>query len=34
MGRIGDERKINKEAFKDVLSHIWRIVGIVTFIEV
>jgi hypothetical protein len=34
VGRIGDERKVNKEAFKTVLSRIWRIVGTVTFTEV
>ena len=34
MGRIGEEKKVNKEAFKDVLSRIWRIVGSVTFKEV
>jgi hypothetical protein len=34
VGRIRDERKVNKEAFKDVLTRIWCIVGTMTFIEV
>lgn len=34
VGRIGDERKVNKEAFKNVLSRIWRILGTVVFNEV
>lgn len=35
MGRIGDEKKVNKKkAFKSVLSQILRIVGSVTFKEV
>ena len=34
VGRIGGERKVNKEAFKTVLSQIWRMVGSVTFQEV
>ena len=32
--RIGEEKKVNKEAFKTVLSRIWRTVGTVVFNEV
>lgn len=34
VGRIGDEKKVNKEAFKSVLSRIWRTMGFVVFSEV
>jgi hypothetical protein len=34
IGRIGTEWKVNKEAFRSVLSRIWRIVGFLTFKEV
>jgi hypothetical protein len=34
VGRIGVERKINKEAFKTIMSCIWRTVGVVIFKEV
>lgn len=34
VGRIGEERRVNKEAFKIVLTQLWRIVGIVIFKEV
>jgi hypothetical protein len=34
VGRIGDEKKVNKDAFKSVLARIWCIVGIVIFGEV
>lgn len=34
VGRIGDERKINKEAFKSVLSRLWQTLGSVTFKEI
>jgi hypothetical protein len=34
VGRIGEEKKVNKEAFKTVLSQIWRTVRSVTFKEI
>jgi hypothetical protein len=34
VGRIGDEKKVNKEAFKSILSRIWRTIRPVTFKEV
>lgn len=34
VGRIGEEKKINKEAFKMVFSRLWKIVGSVVFKEV
>jgi hypothetical protein len=34
VGRIGDEKKVYKDAFKNMLASIWRIVGTVTFNEV
>lgn len=34
IGRIGDKKKVNKEAFRTVLSRIWRTVGSVVFKEV
>lgn len=34
VGRVGDGKKVNKEAFKNVISQLWRTVGIVTFNEV
>jgi hypothetical protein len=34
VGKIGWEQKVNKEAFRTVLSRIWRAVGPVVFIEV
>jgi hypothetical protein len=34
VGRIGEERKVNKEAFKTVLMQLWRMVGNVVFKEV
>lgn len=34
MGRIGGERRVNKEAFRSVLSRIWRLSGSVLFKEV
>jgi hypothetical protein len=34
VGRIGGERKVSKEAFKTVLSWLWRMVGTVIFKEV
>jgi hypothetical protein len=34
VGRIGEEWKVNKEAFKSVLMRLWRMVGNVVFKEV
>jgi hypothetical protein len=34
VGRIGDDKKVNKEAFQTVLSQLWHIVGTVIFNEV
>lgn len=34
VGRIGGERRVNKEAFRTVLSRIWRLAGSVVFKEV
>jgi hypothetical protein len=34
VGKIRDDRKVNKEAFKTVLMRLWRIVGSVVFKEV
>jgi hypothetical protein len=34
VGRIGDDKKINKGAFQNVLSQLWRTVGTVIFSEV
>jgi hypothetical protein len=34
VGRIGDEKKVNKEAFKSILSRIWCTIRPVTFKEV
>lgn len=34
VGRIGGERRVNKEAFRSVLSRIWRLSGSVLFKEV
>jgi hypothetical protein len=34
VGRIGEEKKVNKEAFKDVFSRIWHIARSVMFKEV
>ena len=34
VGKIGSERRVNKEAFRTVLSQIWRTVGSVMFKEV
>lgn len=34
VGIIGDEKKVNKDAFRNILSCIWRTVGLVVFKEV
>ena len=34
VGRIGGEKRVNKEAFKMVLSRLWRVVGSVVFKEI
>lgn len=34
MGKIGTERKVNKESFKSMLTRLWRIRGLVVFQEV
>ncbi|XP_059441137.1 uncharacterized protein LOC132173616 [Corylus avellana] len=34
VGKIGGERRVNKEAFRTVLSRIWRLSGSVTFKEI
>ena len=34
MGRNGDEKKVNKEAFKNVLSRIWHTMGTMIFSKV
>lgn len=34
VGRLGTEKKINKEAFRSLLTHLWRPVGRVIFKEI
>jgi hypothetical protein len=34
VGRIGDTIKVNKDAFKSILSHLWYTVGFVVFSKV
>jgi hypothetical protein len=34
VGRIGEERRVNKEAFRTVMTRLWRIAGTVVFKEV
>jgi hypothetical protein len=34
VGRIGEDRRVNKEAFRTVMTRLWRIVGTVVFQEV
>jgi hypothetical protein len=34
VGKVGSEHRVNKEAFRTVLSQIWRTVGLAMFKEV